>query len=109
MDRALRGDDAQLLDLLLGAAIRESENELEVGQAAPVGRGVLALDLDRADVPALALGVHLHRDRGTRGQTGGQELLRARALVGSAVFGRLISGQLMLADVDAMADCSPCG
>src|SRR5438309_957499 len=109
VDRTLGGDDAQLVDLLLGAAARQAHHELEVRQAAAVGRRVLALDLDRPDVPSLALGVHLHRDRGARGQACRQQLLRTWALVVAAVLGRLVGDYLMLPDVDPVGECVPCG
>ena len=49
-----------------------------VGQ--PRSAGVYSQStVEPGDVPALALGVHLHRDRRARGQRGGEQLLRARA------------------------------
>src|SRR5918912_2260951 len=66
--RALGRDDAQALDLVLAQPLREPHDEVEAGRAAALGGGVVARDLYAADVPALALGVHLHRDRGARGE-----------------------------------------
>ena len=54
-------------------------HELELGRAAALGRRVVAVDLEAVEVPALALGVHLHRDRRARGERGREQLLRARA------------------------------
>src|SRR5919205_4005498 len=65
VDRALGGDHAELLDLLGAEAVGEAHHEVEARRAAAIGRRVVACDLDAADVPALALGVHLHRDRRT--------------------------------------------
>src|SRR3954447_18250575 len=65
---ALGGDHAEALDLVLAEAVGEAHDDLEAGGTAPVGGRVVARDLDAADVPALALGVHLHRD----GRAGGQ-------------------------------------
>ena len=76
---ALRGDHAQALDLLLGQVVGQAHDELELRRAAALGRAVLDVDLDVADVPALARRVHLHRDRRTRGEADGEQLLRARA------------------------------
>src|SRR5213079_3799154 len=65
---ALGGDDAQALDLLVGERVREAHDDPESRRAAPLGGRVLARDLDAPDVPALARRVHLHRDRGARGE-----------------------------------------
>ena len=53
--RALRGDHAQALDLILGQIVRQPHHELELRRAAALGRAVLDVHLDVADVPALAL------------------------------------------------------
>src|SRR3954447_23551754 len=60
VNRALRGDHAQPLDLLLREVRRQAQREAELRRAAALGGGVLRLDLDAPDVPALALRVHLH-------------------------------------------------
>src|SRR3954452_22231293 len=64
---ALGGDHAQALDLLVAEVIGDAHDDLKARGAAALGGGVLTGDLDPPDVPALALGVHLHRDRGTGG------------------------------------------
>src|SRR4029450_13086889 len=75
MHGALRGDDPQALDLLVRERVREPDDESEAGGATALGRRVLARDLDAADVPALARGVHLHGDRGAGGGARVQQLL----------------------------------
>ena len=75
MDRTLAGDGSQLVQLFLGAAVREAQHEAELGGRAALGRLKLAFDLQVREVPALALGVHLHRDRGAGGNARGQQLL----------------------------------
>ncbi len=52
--RALRGDHPQPLDLLLGEIVRQAQHQLELGRTAALGGRVLDVDLDVADVPALA-------------------------------------------------------
>src|ERR1700750_499926 len=104
VDRALRGDDPQLLDLLLAELLGEAHDEVEARGAAAVGGGVVAGDLDAADVPALALGVHLHRDRGTGGEARGEELERLRARVRPTRVGALVDRALVAAYLDGVAD-----
>src|SRR5579862_519155 len=67
---------------------------------------ILAIDLDVSDVPALAAGIHLHRDRGAGCDAGREQLLWTRALVGAAVLGGLVCGYLMVADFDPMGEAS---
>src|SRR5207237_9197566 len=93
---------------LLGAAGGRPQNGLEVRRAATLGGRVLALDLDLTDVPALALRVHLDRDRGTRRKRRGQQLLRTGPVVLAAALVRLIGQHLMLANVDPVGECCPC-
>src|SRR3954469_4133784 len=57
--RALGGDHAEALGLVVAELLGEAHHEVEAGGAAAVGRRVVAGDLDAADIPALALGVHL--------------------------------------------------
>src|SRR3954447_10655240 len=82
--RALGRDDPQALDLLFAERVREAQNQAEARGAPALGGGVLARDLDAADVPALARGVHLHRHRRTGGQAGGQQLLWTGTSVAAA-------------------------
>src|SRR5919112_3893829 len=100
---ALRRDHAQALDLLLAELLGEAHDEVEAGRAAAVGGGVVARHLDAADVPALALGVHLHRHGRTGGEAGGEELERLGAGVRSAHLGALVDRQLVAADLDGVA------
>src|SRR3954470_2095177 len=104
VDRALGGDDAQLLDLILAEDVREAHEEVEAGRTPALGRRVVAGDLDPADVPALALGVHLHRDGGTGGEARGEQLERLRAGVRTAHIGALVDRQLVAADLDGVAE-----
>src|SRR3954454_7479677 len=99
VDRALGGNHAQALDLLLAQVGREAQREAEAGGAAALGGRVLRLDLDAADVPALALRVHLHGDRGTRREAGCKQLLGARRAVLTALVERLVCQQAVLADL----------
>src|SRR3954453_22413805 len=100
VDRALGGDDAQALDLLVAQVVGQPQHELELGGTAALRGRVLAYDLDAADVPALALGVHLHRHRGARREARGQQLLRARRRVLTPDVGRLVGGEIVPADLD---------
>ena len=92
--RALGDDRHQLLPLLLGQLLRQLHVHLELRGRAALGGLVVHVHHHLADVPALAVGVHLHRDRAAGGQAGGQQLLRARAGVGPAVLLGLVGGQL---------------
>src|SRR3954464_15982912 len=60
--RALHSDDLQLLNLLRRQAGGKAVDELEARRKAALGRFLLALDLNAAEVPALELGVHHHCD-----------------------------------------------
>src|SRR3954471_10495391 len=104
VNRALGGDHAQLLDLVLAQALREAHDDVEPRGAAAVGRRVVARDLDAAHVPALALGVHLHRDGGTGGEAGGEQLERLGARVGATDLGALVDRELVAADLDGVAE-----
>src|SRR4051794_8518198 len=103
---ALGGDDAQTLDLVLAEAFGEAHDEGEAGRAAAVGGRVVAGHLDAADVPALALGVHLHRHGGTGGEARGQQLERLGPRVGSTELGPLVDRQLVAADLDGVAEAA---
>src|SRR5690349_24019959 len=70
MHRALRGDDLQLRHLLVAEVRRQAQRERELRRAAALGGDVVAGDLDVAQIPALARGVHLDRDRRTGRQAG---------------------------------------
>src|SRR5215207_5887060 len=96
--RTLGGDRAQALDLLLGEGVGEAEEDAEAGGAAAFGRRVLARDLDAADVPLLARGIHLHGHRGTGRQAGGQQLLWTWSGVGAARVRGLVDAQIVAAD-----------
>src|SRR3954469_1109885 len=104
VNRALRGDLGEALALLLGELLREAHRHRELGRRAALGRLVVHVDLHVADVPALALGVHLDRDRGAGGEAHGEHLLRVRAAVGAAVRLRLVDGQLVLADAHGVLE-----
>src|SRR3954469_17415280 len=104
VDRALGGDDAQLLDLVLAEAVREAHEDVEARRTPALGRRVVAGDLDPADVPALALGVHLHRAGGAGRGASRAPLGRLRAGVGTAHLGALVDRQLVAADLDGVAE-----
>src|SRR4051794_29215981 len=104
VDRALGGDLHQALDLVLLEAVREADDELEPGRAAALGGRVLAVDLHGTDVPALALGVHLERDRGARGQGSGQQLLGAGGDVVAARVEGLVRADVVVADADVVLE-----
>src|ERR687887_611350 len=87
---ALGGDDAQPVDLVLAQPVGEAHDEVEARRAAAVGGGVVAGDLDAADVPALADGVHLHRDGRTGREAGREELERLGPGVRSTDLGALV-------------------
>src|SRR5919202_244060 len=82
--RALGGDDAQALDLLVRERLGQAQHKLEARRAPALGWGVLAGDFDAPDVPALARRVHLHRHGRARGEAGGEQLLRAGPAVVAA-------------------------
>src|SRR3954452_16952675 len=107
--RALRRDDPQALDLVLAEGVREAHDDVEARGAAAVGRRVVARDLDAADVPALALRVHLHRDGGTGGELGGEHLERLRAGVRPARLGALVDRELVAANLDGVAEAALAG
>ena len=65
-----------------------------------LGGRVVAVDLDAGQVPALALPVHLHRDRRARGERRGEQLLRARADVLAADVLGLVRDEAVLAHTD---------
>src|SRR5215210_4839906 len=100
---ALGGDHAQALDLVLAELLGEAHDEVEARGAAAVGGRVVARDLDAADVPALAGGVHLHRDGGTGREAGGEQLERLGPGVGSTHVGALVDRELVAADLDGVA------
>src|SRR4051794_29107456 len=107
--RALGGDDAQALDLVRAELVGEAHEQVEAGGAAALGGRVVAGDLDAADVPALALGVHLHRDGGARREARGEQLERLRAGVRTAHVGALVDRQLVAADLDGVAEAALAG
>src|SRR5919202_7002346 len=95
--RALGGDDAQALDLLVAERVGHPHHDAKARRAAALGRRELARDLDAADVPLLARRVHLHRHRRARGQARSQQLLRARSPVGAARLRGLVDSQIVAA------------
>jgi hypothetical protein len=96
--RALGRDLHQLLALLLGQLLRHLHDHVEARGGAALGGFVVHLDRDVVDLPAFALGVHLHRYRGTGGEAGREELLGTRPDVVAAVLGGLVGRQVVLAD-----------
>src|SRR5206468_11614043 len=92
--------DLELGDLVVGELGGEAEDDLELGRAPALGGGVLAVDLDEAEIPALALGVHLHGHGGARGKAGGEELLGAGALVVPAGAPLLVDPDVVVAHAD---------
>src|SRR6188472_1356140 len=100
----LRRDHAQALDLLVAEALGKAHDNAEAGWAAALGRRVLRGHLDPADVPALALGIHLHGHRGAGGEARSEQLLWARARVGAAGLGRLVDRQVVPAHRDRMPE-----
>src|SRR3954464_14805687 len=107
--RALGGDDAQALDLVLAEGVGEAHEQLEAGRAAALGGRVVAGDLDAADVPALALGVHLHRDGGARREARGEQLEGLGAGVRPAELRALVDRELVAADPDGVAEAALAG
>src|SRR4051812_30256863 len=101
---ALGGDHAEALDLVLTELLGEAHDEVEAGGAPAVGRRVVAGHLDAADVPALALGVHLHRHGRTGREAGGEQLERLGTGIRAAHLGTLIDRQLVAADLDGVAE-----
>ena len=82
VDRALAGDDEEPLALLVVSSAGMRDLGARTSAASrPCPASYSTADLDRADVPALAVGVHDERDRGAGGERGGEQLGRARALV----------------------------
>src|SRR5262245_32009952 len=109
---ALGGDDPQALDLFLGQRLGEPQVQAEAGGAPALGGCVLDCDLDAADVPALAGGVHLHGHGGTGGEAGGQELLWPWARVGAARLRWLVDVHVVAAHLHDVAEAglaSGCG
>jgi hypothetical protein len=100
MHRALRRDLHELLALVLGKLL----DHLELGRRPALGGLVVDVDDDLADVPALALGVHLHRDRRAGGERRGQQLLRVRPGVLTALVLGLVDDRLVLANLDVVTE-----
>src|SRR3954447_20061749 len=74
--RAARDDLHQPLALVLGQLLGQLHRDLEARGGAALGRLVLDVDADVADVPALAVGIHLERDCAARGEARCEQLLR---------------------------------
>src|SRR4051794_17525773 len=104
VDRALGRDHAQALDLLGAEVVGEAQDELERRGAAPVGRTVVAGHLDAAEVPALAHGVHLHRDGRAGREARGEQLLGAGPRVVASPVDRLTCGEVVVADLDGLPE-----
>jgi hypothetical protein len=60
------------------------------------------VDVYRSQLPALALGIHLQRDRRACGECGEQEAIRRRARVATAERGRLVGYDGVMADADRL-------
>jgi hypothetical protein len=97
---ALRRDDLQALDLLVGEVGGKAQGQAELRRATAFGGRVLDLDLDVAQRPALARRVHLHRRGRTGGEARGEQLLRRGGGVAAAGVDRLVAVQPVLADLD---------
>src|SRR4051794_22994744 len=108
LERAVHGalgrDLHEPFRLLLGKLLRQADRHRELGGRALLGGFVVHVDHQLADRPALALRVHLDGDRRARGQARGQELLRARTLVGPTVVRRLVRGHVMRADLEVVLE-----
>ena len=87
----------------------EPEDELELRRPAALGGLVVAVDLEAGEVPALALGVHLHRDRGARGERGGEQLLGARTEVLAADVLGLVGHDPVLPDAHLVLELALAG
>jgi hypothetical protein len=103
MHRAFGGDGLEARDLFLAQSGRKSQVELEQGRALAIGLLILALDLHVADLPTLALGVHLDRDRRAGGETRREQLLWRRTAVLAALFGGLVGNQVVPSGLDPMS------
>ena len=82
---------------------KRSTSEKRVGQ--PRSAGVYSHDdFEVADVPVLAVGVHLHRHRGAGREAGGEQLLRARAGVVAALVPRLVDAHAVIPHLDDVTE-----
>src|SRR2546423_1685305 len=102
MHRALGGYHHEPVDLLLAQALREANHERETRRTAALGGRVLAVHLDGADVPALAVGVHLEGDGGARRERDREVLLRTGCRVVTPGFTRLVRVHDVVADPEVM-------
>ena len=59
---------------------------------------------DEAQRPALALGVHANRDRSAGAEPGQEQVIGRGAAVGTTDGGWLVSGQVMAADGNTLAE-----
>src|SRR6266536_4389230 len=96
--RALRGDDPQALDLLVAERVGEPHDQPEARRASALCGRVLARDLDAADVPSLARGIHLHGHRRAGGQAGGQQLLWTGTSIADTRLRGLVDAEVVAAD-----------
>jgi len=94
------GDHPQALDLLVGQVRGQTRDQLELGRTSALGRAVLDVHLDVAQLPTLARRVHLDRDRRARGEADGEQLLGVGSGVLAAGLQRLVDDQLVIADLD---------
>src|SRR3977135_1389033 len=102
VDRALRGDGHEAIDLLLREPIGEADDEREARRTPALRWGVLDVDLDRTDVPTLAVGVHLQRDGRARRERYGEVLLRARRRVITPGLAGLVGADDVFADLEVV-------
>ena len=113
VDGALGDDLHEPLPLLLRQLLGQLDLHVELGRRAALGGLVVDVDDDFADVPALAVRVHLHRDRAARGEARREQLLRTGPLVGTAGFLGLVGDQVVVvgAELDLVfqgAVCAAC-
>src|SRR3954452_4987464 len=106
VDGAFRGDLHEALRLLLGQLLGEAHGHRELGRGALLRGLVVHVDLHLADLPALALGVHLDRHRGTRGEARGEQLLGTRAVVAPSVVLRLPRRRVVCADLEVGSEAT---
>src|SRR3954451_12501762 len=93
MDRTLAGDPMEALDLILRQPVGEPDDDLERPRDARLAVLHLHLDLHLAEVPPLASGVHLGRDRGAGRQGGRDGASGGGALVTASGLLRLVDHQ----------------
>src|SRR5205085_12433453 len=96
--RALRGDLHEPLALILRQLLGQRDDHAELGRRPALGGLVVHVHRHIPDLPPLALGVHLYRDRRTRRQARREQLLGTGTRVVAAVLLRLVGDDHVLAD-----------